>query len=645
MTLDALKASVATQEMISESHDELSVKAPKQDTGVVKQDNIEAVIVTEDVSHDKEEPFEGDRPKEQTAVKNVDAIILPQKSETTVEETVGTFEEEKPVFDQSKVTDVTKEQRVVTQHETTTSESTIPVEQEKPETQMAKPLLTDLNFAPQVKETETNEFESNLEQKAVETEKKPKVSQDTHESVLIQETLTDEHAGSLLTPRVDSKSGTLTIDDALKTPTQTATQTVDAVDILKETKPMEETGQLTQDTKIAVIVGETIVGGKEADLFVDTTPAKEHTAEGQVTHLIAPEQSTIIPQDTHGEFVDEKPLTEHTKQIQSDTKHKQTGLVTEHVLGESVGDEVVLEFETFKAKPEVTPQQAATVTETVTDTGLEKLDSDEKKDVQAKVVQSSVEGLQVRENILHETEETLLHEKPKEQQALHTFDTLKSSEVIETIPVDSTSDAKITPDKVTKETVKQSHVPHEALTIHETTVQETEVSEDKPKTRGAQANISFTEAIAAEQKETLSHTTTEDLASATPSTTQAKSTTIVEQEKHVPITTQVVLDDKHESFAPNELPIKSQSAKQSISENASSVPIITETLLTEEVGKQDIPSHKIENVTESVVDTPVRHTVKQSSIEISEVEEETVIKPEKEGKVQLQGLTTASTNT
>lgn len=629
--MDALKATVESQEMIGEAHEELDLKAPKQDTGVVKQDNIEAVIVTEDVSHDKEEAFEGDHPKEQTATKNIDAIILPQKAETTVEETVGRFEEEQPVFDQSKITDVTKEQRVVTQQETTLSESTVPVESEKPDTQMAKPLMTDLNFAPQVKETEVNEFESSLDQKPVETEKKAKTSQDTHESIQINETLTDESATSLVVPRTDQKSGTVTIDDTLKTPTQMSTQTIDVVDVLKTDKPVEEMGQLTQDTKQAIIVGETIIGAKEADLFVDTTPAKEHTAEGQVTHLIAPEQSQVMTQDTHGEFEDEKPLAEHTKQVQSDTKHKQTGQVTEHVLGESVGDEVALEFETHTAKPEIGALQAATVSETVTDTGLDRLTSDDVKDVQAKVVQSSVEGLQVRENILHESEETLTHEKPKEQQASHTFDTLKSSEVTETIPVDSTTDTKLIDTKASKETVKQSHVPHEAFSVHETTVQEDEVSDDKPKTRGHQANITFTEAIAAEQKETLSHTTAADLSTPTPSSTQATSSTTI-QEKHAPITTQVVPDDKHESFAPDELPVKSQSAKPSISD-MSSVPIITETLLTEELGTHsDIPSHTIETVTETVVDTTPRHTVKQSSVEISEVEEETVIKPKKAGK-------------
>lgn len=136
-----------------------------------------------------------------------------------------------------------------------------------------------------------------------------------------------------------------------------------------------------------------------------------------------------------------------------------------------------------------------------------------------------------------------------------------------------------------------------------------------------------------------------------PSSTQATASTTI-QEKHAPITTQIVPDDKHESFAPDELPVKSQSAKPSISDVASSVPIITETLLTEELGtQQDIPSHTIETVTETVVDdTTPRHTVKQSSVEISEVEEETVIKPKKEGKrddarIAAEALWAAFTNT
>lgn len=632
ITMDALKATIQTQQMITEAHAELDVKFPKQDTGIVKQDNNEAIIVTEDVSHDKEEPFVGDHPKEQIALKNVDGIVLAEKVETTVEETVKRFEDEKPLFDQSKIIDVTNEQRVVTQHETTLSETTVPVQSEKPDTEVAKPLMSDLNFAPQVKETVPNEFESIFGQKAHETEQKAKTLQGTYESIQINETLTDEHASSLIVSQSDKKSGTITIDETLKTPTQMSTETIDAVDVLIDIKAVEEIGQMTQETKQAIIVGETIIGTKEADLFVDTKPAKEHTVEGQITHLIAPEQSQIMTQDAHGEFLEEKPLIEHMIQVQSDTKHKQTGQVMEHVLGESIGDEVSLEFQTHTAKPEIGSLQAATVSETIIDTSLDRLKSDVFKDVQAKVVQSSIEGIQVREEILHESEEKLSHEKPKEQQALHIFDTLKSSEVIETIPIDSTMKTKVPDNNIAKETVKQSHIPHEAFTIQETIVQETEVSEDKPKTREHQANITFTENIAAEQRETLSQTIAEDLSTPFTSTTQAKTRATI-QEKHAPITTQIVPDDKHESFAPNELPIKSESAKTSISDIASSIPIITETLLSEDLGTHtDIPSHVIDLATETIVDTALRHTVKQSSVEISEVEEETVIKPKKSGK-------------
>lgn len=632
VSIDALRATVQIQQLIGETHEDLNVKIPKQDTGIVKQDNIEAVIVTEDISHDKENIFKKDRSKEQIAIKNIDAIILPQKSEIIIEETFGVFEDEKLVFDQSKITDVTKEQRVAMQQETNFSESTVPVKNEKHDSQIAKMLMSDMNFAPQIKETETNEFLSILDGKAPDSEKKAKTLQDTHESIQIKETLTDEQASYLIVPRTDQKSGTITINDALKTPTQMSTQMVDALDILQDVKPVEELGQLTQDTKQAIIVSETIIGAKEADLFVETIPAKDHTAESQVMHLIAPEQNQIITQDTHGEFLDEMPQTEQTKQVQSDTKHKQTGQVMEHVLGESVADEVLLEFKTQKAKPDIGALHAATVSETVTDTGLVKLKSNDGKDVQAMIVQSSVESLQVHENILHEREETFTQDTPKEQQASHIFNTLKSSEVIETIPVDSTTDTKLPDTKVPKESVKQSHVPHEAFSVQETTSQENEVFENKPKTREYQANISFTEAIAAEQKETFSHTAAEELSTTVPINIQANARTTI-QEKHAPITTQVVPDDKHESFTPDELPIKSQSAISSISDVASSVPIITETLLTEELGThKDILSHVIETVTETVVDTAPRHTVKQNSVEISEVEEETVIKPKKAGK-------------